>query len=152
MTTGPSAPVVYCTSGTTVHGCTAAISASANPRVGHNSPCQISVQGVEGQRSGIVFYGLTQLIQPWCAFGGGTSYLCVKTPTQRGFPQNTGGTVNQCDGTISLDWNALQVATPGALGAPWMVGEKAFVQGWFRDPGNCKPTSLSNAVELTYTP
>jgi hypothetical protein len=148
---GASTPTVYCTSGTTVHGCTASISASANPRVGYNSPCQVTVNNVEGQKNGIVFYGLTQFIQPWCT-AGGSSFLCVKPPTMRTGVQSTGGTANSCNGTLSLDWNAFQLANPGALGAPWVVGEKAFVQGWFRDPGNCKPTSLSNAVELTYLP
>jgi hypothetical protein len=146
-----STPTVYCTSGTTVHGCTASISASANPRVGYNSPCQVTVNNVEGQKNGIVFYGLTQFIQPWCT-AGGSSFLCVKPPTMRTGVQSTGGTANSCNGTLSLDWNAFQLANPGALGAPWVLGEKAYVQGWFRDPGNCKPTSLSNAVELTYLP
>jgi hypothetical protein len=145
-------PVVYCTAGTTANGCVASISATANPNVAHTTPCQISIASVEGQRTGIVFYGLSSFPQPWCSLGGGSSFLCVKTPTMRTGVHSSGGSLNQCDGTLSLDWNAFQLSHPGALGAPWVAGNKAFVQGWFRDPPSCKTTSLSNAVELTYQP
>jgi hypothetical protein len=142
----------YCTAGTTSSGCVASISANGNPDVAHSQPCQIVIDDVEGQKTGIIFYGLVPLTQPWCALGGGSSYLCVQVPTMRTGTQSSGGTFGQCDGTLTLDWNAFQLASPGALGAPWMVGEKAYVQGWFRDPPACKTTSLSNALELTYQP
>jgi hypothetical protein len=151
MLTGPSAPVVYCTPGTTSSGCTASISASGNPNVSHTAPCQINVTGVEGQKSGIVFYGLASGTQPWCSIGG-TSLLCVKAPTGRTGTQTSGGTIGACDGTLSRDWNAYMLANPGALGQPWAAGSKAYVQAWFRDPPSCKTTSLSDAVELTYVP
>jgi hypothetical protein len=147
-----STPLVFCTAGTTGNGCVASISASANPNVAHSAPCQISVAGVEGQRTGILFYGLSSLPQPWCSMGGGTSFLCVKTPTMRTGVQSSGGTAGQCDGALSLNWNVFQTSTPNALGAPWSAGAKAYVQGWFRDPPSCKSTSLSDAVELTYQP
>jgi hypothetical protein len=144
-------PLVYCTAGTTTNGCEAQIAANGNPSVGLSTPCQIQITGVEGQKSGILFYGLGSLIQPWCAIGG-TSLLCVKAPTMRTGAQTSGGTIAQCDGSLSLDWNAFQSFNPGALGSPWSAGNKAFVQGWFRDPPACKTTALSNAVELTYVP
>lgn len=147
----PSTPVVYCTPGTTSNGCLASISASANPNVAHSTPCQISLGGVEGAKTGIVFYGLASNVQPWCSTGG-NSLLCVKAPTMRTGVQSTGGTVGLCDGTMTLDWNAFQLANPSALGAPWSAGSKAFVQGWFRDPPACKTTSMSDGIELTYLP
>ncbi|MCC7014039.1 MAG: hypothetical protein IT454_15890 [Planctomycetes bacterium] len=150
--TGPPPPTTFCTSGTTSNGCTATISAANNPNVAHSAPCQINVSGVEGQKSGIIFYGLSQLPQPWCALGGGSSFLCVKPPTMRTLTQSTGGTSNACNGQLQLDWNAFQLANPSALGNPWTAGDKVYVQGWFRDPPACKTTSLSNAVELTYLP
>lgn len=148
----PAGPAVYCTAGTTTNGCNASISANSNPRVGHNGGCQITIASVEGQKTGIVFYGLSALPQPWCAGGAGSSLLCVKPPTQRSFPQSSQGAAGQCDGTLLLDWDAFQLANPGGLGAPFAVGSRAFVQGWFRDPQSCRTTSLSNAVELTYQP
>jgi len=145
------APTAYCTAGATSHGCHALISASANPSVSYAAPCNLSVVGVEGQRTGLLFYGLSALPQPWCTPAGG-SYLCVKPPTQRTPPAGSGGTSNQCDGAFALDWNAFQQTTPSTLGSPWSVGDRVYVQAWFRDPPACRTTSLSNAIELTYTP
>jgi hypothetical protein len=148
---GPSGPVVYCTAGTTTNNCVPSIAASGNPNVTHTNACTITATNVEGQKSGIVFYGLAQNVVPWCS-SGGTSFLCVKPPTQRTAVQMSGGTNNACDGILSLDWNAFQLANPGALGNPWSAGDTADVQAWFRDPPACKTTNLSDAVELTYQP
>ena len=147
-----STPIVYCTAGTTSNGCAAAIFASQNPNVAHSAPCQIAVANVEGQRAGIIFYGLAQTTQPWCSQGGGSSFLCVKAPTVRTGVQSSGGALGSCNGSLALDWNAYQLAHPTALGAPWTAGERVYLQGWFRDPTSCKTTSLSNALELTYLP
>jgi Tol biopolymer transport system component len=146
-----AAPSNYCSAGTSASGCSASIGASGQPEVAHASPCAITVTGVDGQRAGIVFYGTSSLAQAWCS-AGGTSFLCVKSPAQRTPPQSSQGTSGACDGTLALDWNAFQLANPGALGQPWAAGAKAFVQGWWRDPASCKTTSLSNALELTYQP
>jgi hypothetical protein len=148
---GMAGPMNYCTAGTTSNGCNASISASADPNVAHSNSCMISVANVEGQRSGIIFYGLAQAAVPWCTTGG-TSILCIQPPTQRTTVQMSGGTNGACDGTLALDWNAYQTANPTALGNPWSVGDMPHVQAWFRDPPACKTTSLSDAVKLTYTP
>jgi subtilisin-like proprotein convertase family protein len=152
-TCSQSVPVAYCAPSApgSSHGCLPTISAPANPNVAHTNSCVITVSGVEGQKSGIVFYGVHGPInQPWCT--GGHSFLCIKAPTQRTMSQNSGGTPGQCNGTLVLDWNAYQLAHPLALGNPWLVGQKANVQGWFRDPASCKTTFLSQAIELTYQP
>ena len=146
-----SNPVSYCTAGTTTNGCSASISASANPSATFATPCLVTIASVEGQKTGIVFYGLDALPQPWCS-SGGTSFPCVKAPTYRTLSQSSGGNVSQCNGSLTLDWNAFQLATPGALGAPFTPGRKLYLQGWFRDPPACKSTNLSNALELTCTP
>jgi hypothetical protein len=143
-------PVNYCTAGTTTNACTATISASANPDVAHSGACTISVASVEGQKTGLIFYGFAQNNASWCT--PGSSFLCVKSPTQRTPSQNSNGTVNTCDGSFSLDWNAYQLGNPTALGNPWIAGAVADVQAWFRDPPACKTTNLSNAVEITYQP
>ncbi|NUP95500.1 MAG: hypothetical protein HUU28_04980 [Planctomycetaceae bacterium] len=146
-----SAPTGYCTAGTTTNGCNAEISASANPSLSGATACLITIDDVEGQKSGIVFYGLGALPQAWCS-SGGSSFLCVKAPTARSSAALSGGTSGACDGSLSLDWNAYQSANPGSLGSPFTVGQKVYVQGWFRDPPACKSTSLSNALEMTYVP
>ena len=147
----PAGPSTYCTAGTSSIGCQPSIAADTNPNVAHTTPCHVTVTSVDGQRSGILFYGLSALPQPWCSTGG-TSFLCVKAPTQRTLAQSSGGTAGQCDGSLALDWNAYQLAFPGVLGSPWSAGSKAYVQGWFRDPPSCKTTSMTDAVELTYAP
>jgi hypothetical protein len=143
-------PVVsYCTAGTTTNGCVATISASAAPSVSLANTCNISVANVEGQKSGLIFYSITgQNAAPWNA----TSFLCVKSPTQRTGTQTSGGTVNLCDGTLVLDWDAFQSAHPTALGNPWSAGDVVQVQAWFRDPPAGKATNLSDAIEMTYVP
>jgi hypothetical protein len=150
FTSSPVAPPTYCTAGTSTAGCSALISASAHPSVSFANPCLLSVSGVEGQKNGILFYGLVQFIQPWAT--GSSSFLCVKTPTQRTLGQSSGGTPGQCDGGFALDWNAFQLANPGALGQPWTAGATANCQAWYRDPPAAKTTNLSNAVALTYVP
>jgi hypothetical protein len=88
---------------------------------------------------------------PGAPGAGGSSFLCVKAPTQRTPTQNSGGTLLACDGALSMDWNAF-VATPGVLanGAP--AGTMVQMQGWFRDPPAVKSTSLSNAWEFRVCP
>ena len=143
-------PLVYCTAGTTTNGCAAAISATHNPSLTGAFSCNIDITGVEGQKTGIIFYGLNSNASPWAS--GSTSLLCVKAPSQRTGVQASGGTLGFCDGTFSLDWDAYQTAHPSALGQPWTLGNRAYVQGWFRDPPAPKTTNLSNAVEITYLP
>jgi subtilisin-like proprotein convertase family protein len=145
-----AAPASYCTAGTTTNGCLALITASANPSVSYANACHVSVAGVEGQKNAILFYGLAANALPWAPGSG--SYLCVKAPTQRTGGQASGGTFGACDGALALDWNAYQQANPAALGTPWVVGERAFVQAWFRDPPAPKTTNLSDGLELTYQP
>jgi hypothetical protein len=147
------APTAFCTAGTTSSGCVPAISGSDQPSASFANPCVITVANVEGQRSGLVFYGVDNTgfsAVPWAATS--TSFLCVKLPIQRTAGQDTGGAAGACDGQLVLDWNAFQSAFPGSLGAPWVAGEQAYVQGWFRDPPAPKTTNLSDALLLTYRP
>jgi len=151
---GAPPPATYCLpNGPSATGCVPTIAASGNPNSTHTAPCTITVSTVDGQRSGIIFYGAQgPSAQNWCSGGVGNSTLCVKAPIQRTGAQNSGGTTDQCDGSLSLNWNIWQLAHPAALGNPWMAGEKAHVQGWFRSPADCKTTFLSQAIELTYQP
>jgi len=150
---GPQTPTSYCTAGTTSHACTAQISGNALPSLSLANACDIAVSGVEGLKSGILFYGVDNTgYTPGVWAPGSTSLLCVKHPTQRTPIQNSGGTFGACDGAFVLDWNAYQTANPLALGNPWSVGARVYAQAWFRDPLAVKSTNLSNAVVLTYVP
>jgi len=146
-------PATYCTAGTTSNGCNASIAASAQPSASQATPCTLSVSSVEGQKQGLLFYGLdntgfTPL--PWAATS--SSFFCVKSPTQRTFPQNSGGAINQCNGLLTVDLNNFFVVFPSAIGLPFSAGDKLFVQAWFRDPPAPRTTNLSNAIEMTMQP
>ena len=141
-------PTTYCTAGTTTAGCVASIAADAQPSASNATPCMLSVSNVEGLQNGLFFYGLTQNASTWCA--AGSSFLCVKAPLERTGVMNSGGNSGQCNGAFALDWTSYSQAHANSLGQPWTVGEKVYVQAWFRDPPACKGTSLSNALELTF--
>jgi subtilisin-like proprotein convertase family protein len=150
---GASGPVAYCTAGTSTNGCVPAISATAQPSATLAHPCSITIANLEGQKFGIVFYGINNTgftPTPWAA--GSNSFLCVKGPTQRTGTQNSGGTINACDGALTRDWNAYQTANPSSVGNPFSAGDDVYVQGWYRDPPAAKTTNLSNALHLTMTP
>src|SRR6185295_10980116 len=59
-------PVVYCTSGTSGNGCVPSISANANPSTSFANACNIAVANVEGQKTGLFFYGISgPVASPW---------------------------------------------------------------------------------------
>ena len=144
-------PQPYCTAGTSTNGCTPSITASAQPNVANTAGCVILTTGVEGQKQGVFFYGVdnggfTPL--PWGV--GSSSFLCAKPPTVRlGAPQNSGGVAGACNGAYVVLWDQFHLANPTSLGNPWVAGDKAFVQSWYRDPQAVKGSNLSNALELT---
>jgi hypothetical protein len=144
-------PTNYCTSGTTTNGCNATIAlAGGIPSPRNLAPATIRVSSVEGQKTGLIFYGLAPIALPW---GTTSSFLCVKSPTQRTPAQNSGGTVGQCNGSLSIDFNATMAAAGGTvLGTPAFAGMVVYLQGWFRDPPNPKTTSLSNGLNITLCP
>lgn len=139
-------PTSYCTAGTTTNGCQASIASSGEPSRCSGLPFEISVGGVEGQKTGIVFFGFAPTSSHW---GSGSSFVCVAPPTVRVSTQSSGGTAGGCDGSFQVDFNAWMSAN--SFRAPQAGGE-AFVQAWFRDPGSPKATSLSNALRITVAP
>ncbi len=150
---GPPPPKSYCTASTTAAGCSASISANTSPSATFSTPCVLNITNVEGQRQGLVFYGLDNAgfsPLPWSS--GSSSFLCVKPPMQRTSLQNSGGAIASCNGTLTLDWNAFHSANPGALGSALAAGSKVYAQGWFRDPPATKGVNLSNALKLLVAP
>jgi hypothetical protein len=140
----------YCTSGTTTNGCVPVISGIGTPSASASSGFTLQCNSVEGVKQGIVFYGISgQVGFPW---GTSTSWFCVKTPTQRLPTQNSGGTLGQCNGQLSIDLLAYIAANPGSLGAPFSAGNQVFAQGWFRDPPSPKSTMMTDALQVTLGP
>lgn len=146
-----STSTTYCTAGTTSNGCVPSISGTGTPSASATSGFTIACAGVEGQKSGIVFYGIHgRVANPWAV--GSTSTLCVKAPSQRMGTQNSGGTLGSCNGTLAEDWNAFRASHATALGSPFAPGNVVNSQGWFRDPLAPKTTNLTNALEFVVQP
>jgi hypothetical protein len=106
----------------------------------------------DGQRSGLIFYGLDNLDFTPSPWGSSSSFLCVKSPTQRTTLQTSSGAAGACDGAITLDWCAFVALNPSALGNPFAAGSQVFAQTWLRDPASSKTTALSNALSFVVVP
>ncbi|MBM4113851.1 MAG: LamG domain-containing protein [Phycisphaerae bacterium] len=142
--------VTYCTSGTSSHGCAATIAGSGSASASAASGFTLVASSVEGQKSGLFFYGVNgPQAAPW---GASSSFLCIKSPTQRTTLLQSGGASNACNGTLALDWRAFVAANPTALGAPFSAGDVVWAQAWLRDPPSPKTTALSNALSFVIAP
>ncbi len=147
----PPAVIAYCTAGTSTNGCVPSISGVGAPSASAASGFTIDVANIEGQKQGLIFYGVAgQAATPWAP--SSSSFLCVKSPTQRLPAQSSGGTAGACDGAFSQDWLAFIAANPSALGTPLSAGQVVNAQAWYRDPPAVKTTNLSNGLEFTLTP
>lgn len=134
----------YCTAGTSSHGCVPLIFTSGTPSGSSGSGFFVGAAQVEGQRSGLVLYGVGgSAASVW---QGGSSKLCARPPLQRTIVTNSNGTQGTCDGQIVLDWNAYAATHPGALGAPFTAGLVVWAQIWYRDPPAPGGSNLSAGV------
>jgi len=139
----PTENFSYCTAGTSTSGCNATITASGYASASQASPFTLTVNNVEGQKSGIIFYSLAGAAsQTWGA--GSASFLCVKAPTQRTSSQGSGGALGNCNGSFTLDWNAWLTGS----GLSYPVGTPVWVQSWYRDPPAPKTTNLSDGLQF----
>lgn len=148
-------PTAYCTAGTSAQGCVAVLSANNPPSAGGTGPaCVVTCSAMEENRNGLMFFGLGQAspIAPW---GTGSSFFCVKTPTNRttqGTSSVGSNPLDFCEGSMSINFSAWMAANPAHLGTPHFSGQQVFCQQWFRDPPAPKATSLSNGLILTFVP
>lgn len=147
-------PLTYCTSSITSGGCEPRMSSTGLPRATQNLGFVVSCDDVPNNKLGLFFYGFDG--RQAVPFGAGT--FCMLTPVQRTPVMNSGGnpgSVNDCSGSYSLDFNAyakglLGVAAPSELTT---VGQRVNVQAWGRDPqGALDTTFLSNALEYVVGP
>lgn len=138
----------YCTAGTTTHGCVPSIRGIGTPSASAGSGFTIDVDFVEGNKSGLILYGLSgpQNV-PW-----GSGFLCVRSPLQRIGVLASGGTSGSCDGHLAIDWNQFIASHPGALGTPFQGGEVVWAQALFRDPWAPSGSSLSDGLWFDVCP
>ncbi len=143
-------PVSYCTPGTSTSGCNATLGWSGFPSASATSGFTLHANALEGDTQVLFFYGLSgRSAAPW---GSGSSFLCVKAPTQRCTVLNTAGTAGSCNGFFVFDWLVYRAANPSSLGAALTVGELVQTQGWYRDPPSPKTTHLTGALEFLVGP
>jgi hypothetical protein len=145
------APAPYCTAGLSTHGCTASIGATGVASASAASGFDVTVSNVEGQRSGMVFYGVSgPSTIAWNP--SSSSLVCVAPARQRTGIQVSGGTDGACDGTLTLYWNAFRASHPAAVGQPFTGGETIFLQAWYRDGAAPGKANLSNALAVPVCP
>ena len=139
----------YCTAGTSANGCSALISGTGTPSATAASGFDLVATGVEGSKDGLFFFSTNG--RQANAWGNGTSYQCVVPPVVRAGLLTGTGTPGLCDGSLSVDLNALWTAKPAKNPGP---GAVAQAQLWYRDPTNTsnQTTSLSNALEFNVCP
>ncbi len=140
----------YCTAATTTHGCVPSIAGIGSPSASTHAGFAITVNGVEGQRAGLIFYGISGPRSS--PFGGGASVLCVASPLQRTPVQSSGGTNGACDGHFTIDWNLFIATHPIGAGVPFQGGETVWAQAWFRDPSAPGGSNLSDGLWFDVCP
>jgi hypothetical protein len=144
----------YCTAGTSLSGCIPTIQGVGVPSATAASGFNINLLGSEGNKQGLMFYGINGQLTGGAPWGpGSSSTLCVKAPTQRTPLQPLSGSIGNCDANYGIDWNAYMAATPGAVGNPRAIGVSFDAQYWYRDnTAAIKSTSLSDALHFTLAP
>lgn len=138
----------YCTAGTSLNGCVPTLSATGSPSAAAASGFVITASGVDGNRNGLLYYGIAPTSLPFAA-----GYLCIAAPRQRmGQAQFTGGNAGACDGSISFDLQIFAAGHPAALAMPLTAGTTLFFQASVRDNGSPENRVMSDAIAVTLAP
>lgn len=138
----------YCTAGTSLNGCVPTLSATGSPSAAAASGFVISASGVDGNRNGLLYYGIAPTSMPFAA-----GYLCIAAPRQRmGQAQYTGGTAGGCDGSLSVDLQTFATGHPAALAMPLTAGMTLYFQASVRDNGSPENRVMSDAIAVTLAP
>jgi Tol biopolymer transport system component len=141
----------YGTAGTSVNGCTPAISAVGTASASAGSGYTLTLDQIDGRRLSLLAHSVSGAIAlPFAP--GSSSFLSLRAPLQRLSVQDSGGAPGQCDGALSLDWNAFMTSNVGAIGNPRYVGQVVAVQGWVRDPAAPGGATLSQGFEFPLQP
>jgi hypothetical protein len=147
-----SAPVTYCTAGTSFFNCQAQLSATGVASATAALGFSLNASMVEGARDGLYFFGTGgRQANPW---GNGSSYQCVVPPVKRGGLMAGSGPPGSCFGSFSRDLNSLWCPTCPKPGHNPGAGAVVQAQLWYRDPQNTsnQTTSFSDAIEFSVAP
>jgi hypothetical protein len=145
-------PSPYCTAGLSASGCQASLSASGRASASATSGFVLGASGVEGSKDGLFYFGSNG--RQANAWGSGSSYQCVVPPLVRTGLLPAVGTSGACDGSFTLDLNALWCPGCPKPGKNPGAGALAAAQLWYRDPASTsnQTTSLSDAIEFAVCP
>ncbi len=139
-----ASPKNYCTAKASSSACLASLTTSdpaALPVSGASDYSLIAV-GVQGQRNGLIVSGVQG--PALIPFQGGT--LCVNPPLARSAVQNSGGTLGNCDGSLTVLLN------DGSSSFDPGPGTTVWAQAWYRDPllGDGFDSALSDGIAVQY--
>jgi hypothetical protein len=142
----------YCIPGISAQGCAATLSVAGTPSASATTGFTVFADGVNGDISGLFFYGTAGKQQiPW---GNGNSFQCVVPPVIRMGTFLSTSAPDPCTARFVQDFNAtwcptcpLPLKNPGA-------GAEIYFQLWYRDPNNTsnQSTSFSNAGQAAVCP
>jgi Tol biopolymer transport system component len=143
----PPPPFNYCTSGTSLAGCSAQLGFSGLPSASATSGFVLHVHNVDGSRPGSILVGSAgpYAIPFW---PGSPNWRCVAPPLRKLGIARSSGPAGSCLGTFQFDFNAWRAAHPASLGAPLSAGDTVWAQAWWRDPQSSWRISTSNALEF----
>jgi hypothetical protein len=121
-------------------GCVARIAFTGAPSASSGSGFVLSASSTRPAAGGALLFGVNGLSSP--LLGGGPR--CVAPPRAIAAPQNTGG-FGSCDGTLSVDFNALLASGnyPQLL-----VGAQVTANFVFRDPFAALGSSATDTVQF----
>ncbi|MBI5364071.1 MAG: PD40 domain-containing protein [Planctomycetes bacterium] len=140
----------YCAAGVGATGCTGRIAGLGVPSAAAGAGFEVRVDGVEGGRLGMIFFGFTGPAA--VPFDPDAGTWCVNEPVQRTRLASTGGTPGVCDGAISVDWNQFAHTPAGLARGAWFGTETVWAQAWIRDPKLATRAVLSDALWFTVGP
>lgn len=142
----PTPPSKLCGAPTSSSGCQPTLASSGAPRSSNASGFSLVASQLEGQRTGLVLFGISgPALLPWHAQNG--SFLCVRPPIVRAPTSNTGGSFAQCNGALTLSLSSMLALNP-LINA----GDLVVAQGWFRDPASPGGSHLTDAIGFSLLP
>lgn len=153
QTPASTAGMSFCVAKLNSQGCLPTLTGIGVSSVSSVSGFTVSATQVLNQRAGLFLYGTNGPAA--AAFQGGT--MCVRLPVRRTAQQNSGGSsaaVNDCSGSIALDFNAFSAGLAGGAPAPElaMIGTEVACQAWSRDSVAVASSSLSNGFVFSVGP
>lgn len=132
----------YCQGKVNSAGCLPLIAGTGTAKVSGTAPFTISASKIVNNRIGVLMYSYAPANVP---LSGGT--LCIEAPIKRVGQQSSGGTGSTCNGTFTLDFNAVIRSGSNPV---LVAGQDVYAQYFFRDVSAA--AGFTNALTFTIAP